>query len=406
MSRSAALEAAPTHIPDRQLHVETPALLVRMLDVACQLAIPLLVTWLLLPTVAGAITYMLKGPPPVTARLWAESPIYLDEVPPLYQAFAQTPAQIEGTTLKEVVSTNAFLDTVLASADPLYAGMTKQRQAAARQRFRAEFRLSENGPHVIELTYHAQKPDSGAAILNQLMSSASSAIEAIEHQQAAIENSAIESVLPKQREELERSLGAYQRYVAGPTSELTLAHTTYTVKPSDTLYSIAEQELGSSSRWQQLYQLNRQTIGPNPRILLPGQQLYLKPLAGDAVSPSPNPNDPTLRRLETEAGATASAYERGLALANQSQLALSTIPILKLTTIRVLDKATSGDVTIGLSTPFVKVVLGSLAGVLLLEALLVYSIARRDWRLRCVQDLPRRDGFLHLGSLRPPLARP
>ncbi|MEC0369421.1 LysM peptidoglycan-binding domain-containing protein [Paenibacillus chibensis] len=50
---------------------------------------------------------------------------------------------------------------------------------------------------------------------------------------------------------------------------------TYTVKPGDSLSKIAKLELGNSSDWQRIYQLNKQVIGSNPNALKPGQKLVL-----------------------------------------------------------------------------------------------------------------------------------
>jgi hypothetical protein len=51
----------------------------------------------------------------------------------------------------------------------------------------------------------------------------------------------------------------------------------YVVKVGDTLSGIAKRQLGSSSRWPEIYRIpaNRATIGRNPGLIRPGQQLLL-----------------------------------------------------------------------------------------------------------------------------------
>jgi len=51
----------------------------------------------------------------------------------------------------------------------------------------------------------------------------------------------------------------------------------YVVKPGDSLWKIAKLQLGSGSKWSQIYQIadNRKTIGPNPNLIFPGQKLIL-----------------------------------------------------------------------------------------------------------------------------------
>lgn len=47
--------------------------------------------------------------------------------------------------------------------------------------------------------------------------------------------------------------------------------TTYTVKSGDSLWKIAQKNLGSGSRWQEIYDLNKSVIGSNPNLIYPGQ---------------------------------------------------------------------------------------------------------------------------------------
>lgn len=49
------------------------------------------------------------------------------------------------------------------------------------------------------------------------------------------------------------------------------AATTYTVKSGDSLWKIAQQKLGDGTRWREIYELNKDTIGSNPNLIYPGQ---------------------------------------------------------------------------------------------------------------------------------------
>ena len=49
----------------------------------------------------------------------------------------------------------------------------------------------------------------------------------------------------------------------------------YTVRPGDSLSAIAQRELGDASRWSEIYELNQDTIGGNPNLIQPGQELEL-----------------------------------------------------------------------------------------------------------------------------------
>ena len=50
---------------------------------------------------------------------------------------------------------------------------------------------------------------------------------------------------------------------------------TYTVKPGDTLWAIAKKTLGDGGRWREIYNKNRNVIGPDPNKIYPGQVLRI-----------------------------------------------------------------------------------------------------------------------------------
>lgn len=49
----------------------------------------------------------------------------------------------------------------------------------------------------------------------------------------------------------------------------------YVVKSGDSLWKIAKWWYGNSSKWQEIYNKNKSTIGPNPNIIKPGQKLVM-----------------------------------------------------------------------------------------------------------------------------------
>ena len=48
-----------------------------------------------------------------------------------------------------------------------------------------------------------------------------------------------------------------------------------TVHPGDTLWSLAEDHLGSGDRWPEIYALNRAVVGADPDVIQPAQRLRL-----------------------------------------------------------------------------------------------------------------------------------
>lgn len=65
---------------------------------------------------------------------------------------------------------------------------------------------------------------------------------------------------------------------------------TYKVQPGDKIWTIAAKQLGDPNRWPELYQLNKNVIGNDPRVIVPGQVLTLP--TGDVETPEAPANDP------------------------------------------------------------------------------------------------------------------
>jgi nucleoid-associated protein YgaU len=64
---------------------------------------------------------------------------------------------------------------------------------------------------------------------------------------------------------------------------------TYTVRSADTLWSIAEKELGSGERWKEIHALNKDSIGDNPLNIHVGQVLKMPPREVYGVRPNAPP---------------------------------------------------------------------------------------------------------------------
>ena len=58
-------------------------------------------------------------------------------------------------------------------------------------------------------------------------------------------------------------------------AKATTATKTHTVEKGENLSVIAEQELGSQSRWKEIYELNKELIGKDPDLIQPGMELKL-----------------------------------------------------------------------------------------------------------------------------------
>jgi len=67
------------------------------------------------------------------------------------------------------------------------------------------------------------------------------------------------------------SAGGAQR----PQQDTMSVELTYTVKPGDTLWAIAKRQYGDGSRYSDIFNANRDVIGPSPHMIKPGQRLVM-----------------------------------------------------------------------------------------------------------------------------------
>lgn len=82
--------------------------------------------------------------------------------------------------------------------------------------------------------------------------------------------------------------------------------TKYVVKPGDNLWNISKDLMGGGEKWGQLYQMNHDVIGANPRLILPGQELSIPSADGGASGVLANSGvDPSQHMAAAQTGAQA-----------------------------------------------------------------------------------------------------
>ena len=123
-----------------------------------------------------------------------------------------------------------------------------------------------------------------------------------------------------------------------PAAELPATQPLYTVAASDRaagLSGIARRYLGDSSRWKEIYDLNKDVIGNNPNMILPGQKLKLpanakgvpgqetaaKPVPKPAAKPEPKPEAVKPTPKPQPVPAKPAEPETGLSTEQVAQLA-------------------------------------------------------------------------------------
>ncbi len=94
------------------------------------------------------------------------------------------------------------------------------------------------------------------------------------------------ALCPKQRRSAVVKPRTVQASARGPAG----GGNVYVVEEGDTLFDIARYELGRASRWAEIYDLNRETLGDDFDYLQPGTELVMPPKTqrGDAFTRQPD----------------------------------------------------------------------------------------------------------------------
>src|ERR1700730_11485807 len=138
-------------------------MLERILDVLLQRWRRLIGVVALVAVAAWAIGLALDHSPRVVVRVWADEPVLL-----VNGGTGGRPGATAASTLRELVASDAFLDPILAAADPGFASSSARRQAQVRKELRDHLEVSPTGDHLVTLRYATDQPAYGAAVTRGL----------------------------------------------------------------------------------------------------------------------------------------------------------------------------------------------------------------------------------------------
>lgn len=120
--------------------------------------------------------------------------------------------------------------------------------------------------------------------------------------------------------------------------------------------------------------------------------------SGHGLSESAAQLDPAYAQLQGQARTKTELYLSVLAQVDDAQASRNAVGKIQASVFHVVDPPALTPQKLSTSTPAVKYTLAAFAGVAVLEALLVYVLARRDPNLRSLEDVRREVGLRPLGS--------
>jgi hypothetical protein len=144
-------------------------MLERILDVGVQQWRRLLALLVLVPAAGWTIGVALDHSPQVIVRVWADEPIMLVNGGGGGGGGGR-PAATAASLLRELVAGDAFLDPILATADPGFATSPPRRQAEVRQELRDHLEIDTTGDHLVTLRYPTDRSAYGLALMRSLAS--------------------------------------------------------------------------------------------------------------------------------------------------------------------------------------------------------------------------------------------
>jgi uncharacterized protein involved in exopolysaccharide biosynthesis len=306
----------------------------RWLDLIFQYAFALVAAFLVLPLALAASSVALDRSQTATTRIWVDRPSFLSDLSSVGLAGGGTAAEGEATTIRELVHTDSFVDSIFTETDASYKNRSEDDQARIRAGFQAALIVSTDGPNVVVISYLSPTPATAVPVLNGLILSYGRTVEAILLGQVATTGSALDSQLHQSQQQMNDAVAQLNAYV-------------------------------------------RAHAKTDPHLLQ---------------------TDPPYVTLSAQAQAKTSGYLSLLALSEEAQLAKSSIPSMRTSVFHVLDPPAVRPVTLTAKSPVVKALLGGFGGVALLEAMLIYVLAKRDPRVRSGEEVEERLGLRNLGS--------
>jgi hypothetical protein len=185
----------------------------RLLDVFFQYLAKLLAVLVAAPLLVGGAMLAIDRSEQVTTRVWADRLVALKDVPAINDFSNGTPADGSAALMQELLSTNWFVDEVLADAVPGYAKEQASRRQAARDDLRANLKVTSEGQNVVVLTYKTTQPDYGVKLLGSVLGNFNEAVSSIQTQQASTTGQLADDQLQTARAAMQQAIGQLDAYI-------------------------------------------------------------------------------------------------------------------------------------------------------------------------------------------------
>jgi len=306
----------------------------RAVDVAFQYLKPLIALLVVIPLAVGGVLFAFGRSEEVTARVWADRPVFTpDFTSDLYSA-TESPAQVESALMLEMVASDRFATNVETAVQPGFSTWPASQQDQALANLRSALSVSAQGQHLFLITYTTTQPALGIRVVQAVIQNYATAVTDLESSQVSAAAGTLQANLDAAKQAMDQAVAAADAYQA-----------------------------------QQHLNVQQAQSDPNYTTLL-----------GQARAQTDN-------YLALLAQVDAAHASQGAVASVQSAMFHVVDP-----------PALAPQPLVSSRTPGLKQAGVALAAVAAIEALLVYFVARRDPTVRSAEDVRRALGLKPLGS--------
>jgi hypothetical protein len=186
----------------------------RAVDVVFQYLKPLIGLLLVIPLAVGGFGFVFGHQQVVTARVWADRPVFTPDFTSDLYSGIESPAQIESSLMLELMGTDSFASSVERTVEPEFETRSPSAQDQALANLRASFDVTPKGDHLFVISYICTQAAYGISVLQAIIQNYGIALMEIESSQVGAAAGALQSNLEAAQQAMNLAIKAAQTYQA------------------------------------------------------------------------------------------------------------------------------------------------------------------------------------------------
>jgi uncharacterized protein involved in exopolysaccharide biosynthesis len=186
----------------------------RAIDVVFQYLKPLIALLVVIPLAVGGFAFAFGRADVVSARVWADRPVFTPDFTSDLYSSTYSPAQVESALMLELIGTDSFATGVENVVQPEFESWSTPAQAQAFAALRQAFSVDPQGEHLFVISYTSTQPVYGIRVLQAIIQNYGSAVTDIESTQVGAAAGTLQALLPAAQQAMNQAVSAAQTYKA------------------------------------------------------------------------------------------------------------------------------------------------------------------------------------------------